>query len=124
MIIWPEQLPKPLNTSVSYTQLQSGAKINVAKGAPVVLNWDTNQNRTCEVAWSFSQSQFRAFNMFYDLILNSGTEWFYINLGVTNNNESIRCSFMSSSIQVSFVRDRVNVSAVLLIDQADVPSYA
>lgn len=114
MINWPEELPLPLNVSVNHSQVTPVSKIKLAKGSPITLASMSINNYTCDVTWSFTQSQFRAFNMFYDLILNNGTNWFNINLGIGNTLSNV--NFMGNPLQVVNNRDRIKVSSLLLID--------
>lgn len=85
-IDYPSQLPLPINSDVRFAEGISALSIPLAKGAPVVEKVTDEQQVFYELTWIMKEQELRAFNGFYDLILNKGTEWFNLELQWRGSN--------------------------------------
>lgn len=102
MTTFPPTLPKPetgsysvqVNTSVARTKFDSG-RVRQRKRF-------TRDFRTMPVSWSFSDEEYGLFQSYYRYALNSGADWFYLNLALGDGIKQYRCRFIADTYTAKY----------------------
>lgn len=121
MTTWPPTLPNPnvdysvsVNTSVVRTKMDSGRFRQRRRF--------TRDFRTIPVTWTLTDEEYGLFQAVYKYVLNSGADWFYINLPLGDGVKQYKARFIADSYNAKYQAFmHWNVSAKLETEDEPTP---